>query len=86
MSYTITHDDTDYGTFSAGSPTEALLCALKNADRTRSYEVDHISDSPNYGMGSLATNGNGAQDRSRYFYVTDGCQTSVFVAKEILLE
>jgi hypothetical protein len=60
----------DYGAWDGDTPEAALLACRRDADRTRPVPaVRHLSDAAAYGRGSDALNGNGADDRSDWWYV-----------------
>lgn len=80
--YQIMHDGQDWGRFSGPSMSEALLACLHDADRTRQYQVELLSHSENYGQGDGRMWGNGAQDRSRFWYVQGNGEIGVFSVAE----
>lgn len=67
---------TDYGTWNAETPADAVLLAMRDADATREYATPELlSTSASFGLGAAREGydgaGNGAQDRSAWLYVTD---------------
>lgn len=62
----------DYGTFSGTDAADAVLACLRDADRTREYGTPRLlSTSPTFGIGARTQDGsgNGAADRSGWWYV-----------------
>lgn len=80
--FRITNDGDDYGTWTGETAAHALLACLADADHTREWRVEHLSDNAGYGKGASTSTtwGNGAQDRSRFWYVATDSVTRVFVA------
>jgi hypothetical protein len=85
LTFSILNDGNDYGEFAGETAAEALLAALRDSDPTRRYGTPELlTHSADYGRGSAALNGNGAQDRSRFWYVTDADDcVSVFQLPEV---
>lgn len=83
MTYFIRHDGQDYGAWEADTAENALLACLTDADRTRLYGVELLSNSENYGAGDGRSWGNGAEDRSAFWYVAHEGLVSVYRAFDL---
>lgn len=74
----------DYGEWDVPTPEEAILAALRDADPTRHYECPVlVSASPSYGHGARRIDGNGAQSRGDWWYVSEhGAHVGIYTVAE----
>jgi hypothetical protein len=84
---TIEQGGTDYGIFPVATPAEAVSEAVRDADPTRQYDAPELlSESLAFGRGrnTWDNSGQGTQDRSSWYYVTDdaGRFAGVFAVSE----
>jgi hypothetical protein len=82
--FEITHDGSSWGSWSGETAEEALLACLADSDRTRTWKLEHLSNSASYGKSAprVSLSGNGAQDTDRFWYVENDGAVAVFSASD----
>lgn len=73
----------EWGEWEAETPEGAVLAALNDNERVPREPVRCLSNNASFGEGAARVNGNGAQDRSDWWFVSlDGTFVGVYAGGE----